>query len=86
MKYITSFPEVTSISELSDLIFRAAWHFDFLEGFTFNVLTNKELSIEAIKLPDGFSTEAKEKVASFVKKLVLTKSDTHDYVEYISCY
>lgn len=84
MKYITSFPEVTSISELSDLIFRAAWHFDFLEGFTFNVLTNKELSIEAIKLPDGFSTEAKEKVASFVKKLVLTKSDTHDYVEYIS--
>lgn len=70
MGYIGFFPCVNTGSELSDLVYRASWHLNFLSGFQFVFYSsNKNLTLSDIRGPSGFSPEVEENVDDFKNKI-----------------
>lgn len=76
MQNIEFYPAVGTTSELSDLIYRAAWHFDYLTDINFVIyVSNTDIGLDKLDAPLGFSDEIDSLVSEFTKKVEL-KSDS----------
>jgi glycosyltransferase involved in cell wall biosynthesis len=77
---IKFFPAVSSNEELADLFFRAAWHLNYLSNYKFVFYSeNKDMTLDDILLPPGFSSEISDKAISFKKNVEIfyTKNAQH---------
>ncbi len=69
------FPAVTTLEELSDLVYRSAWHLDLLESTEFTIYTTCELQLASMKKPEGFTGEVNDKLSNFINKVQLITCD-----------
>lgn len=70
MGLVSFFPAVETSSELSDLVYRASWHLNYLSNFQFVFYScNKTLTLNNIIAPSGFSDEVDKNISDFKSKV-----------------
>ncbi|HCG5236628.1 hypothetical protein CGJ21_04800 [Vibrio parahaemolyticus] len=74
MKLIKFLPEIESKEQFDDLISRAAWHLNILEGYSFEVYFSGYVpNREKIECPDGFDLNSQACISEFLNRTKLTE-------------
>lgn len=82
MQSIKFFPAVESQAELSDLVYRSAWHLGLLSGYKFIVYShNTTLSADNISFPVGFSEEVKVRIHDFIDRVSIVFVENVEQLE-----